>query len=62
MGFDKLAKSVLQGQGLSGGMVSEGNQSARLMYPAYVISSEDPMGMKRVVARIADEVVNGADG
>lgn len=57
--FDKLAQTVLQSQGQSGGVVSQGNQSVRLMYPAVVISSEDPMGMKRVVARIVEIDDNG---
>jgi len=56
---NKLAKSILQGQGLSGGMVSEGNQTSRLVYPAIVISNEDPLGMKRVIARIISLDDNG---
>ena len=51
-GIDKLARATLQGQGITGGMVSEGNQSSRNIYPAIVINNEDPLGMKRVIARI----------
>lgn len=51
--MDKLAKSILQSQGLGGGAItSSGNPSARLVYPALVISNEDPLGMKRIIARI----------
>lgn len=65
-GIDKLAKSTLQGQGLGGGISSEGNQSSRNIYPAIVISNEDPLGMKRIVARIIsldenDEINGGRD-
>jgi len=52
MSIDRLAKASLQGQGLSGGISSEGNQSSRIVYPAIVVNDEDPLGMKRVVARI----------
>jgi len=51
-GIDKLAKATLQNQGLGGSIASEGNQSARNIYPAIVVSSEDPLGMKRIIARI----------
>lgn len=65
-GIDKLAKSTLQGQGLSGGISSEGNQSSRNIYPAIVVSNEDPLGMKRIIARIIsldenDEINGGRD-
>jgi len=65
-GIDKLAKSTLQGQGLGGGISSEGNQSSRNIYPAIVISNEDPLGMKRIVARIIsldenDDINGGRD-
>jgi len=65
-GLDALAKSSLQGQGLGGGVTSEGNQSSRIVYPAIVVNSEDPLGMKRVVARIIsldenDEINGGRD-
>jgi hypothetical protein len=56
---NQLAKSILQNQGLGGGMVSEGNQSSRLVYPAIVISNEDPLGMKRIIARIISLDDNG---
>lgn len=52
MGIDKLARASLQAQGLSGGISSEGNQSSRLVYPAIVINNEDPLGQKRIIARI----------
>lgn len=60
-GIDKLARATLQGQGLSGGISSEGNQSVRNIYPAIVISSEDPLGMKRIIARIISLDENGKD-
>lgn len=59
MGFDSLAKASLMNQGLGGGISSEGNQSSRLVYPAIVINNEDPLGMKRVVARIISLDDNG---
>lgn len=52
MGLDKLARATLQGQGLSGGISSEGNQTSRNIYPAIVTNNQDPLGMKRIVARI----------
>jgi hypothetical protein len=53
MGIDKLAKSVLQSQGLGGSAISSsGNPSSRIVYPAIVITNEDPLGMKRIIARI----------
>jgi len=65
-GLDALAKSTIQGQGQGGGISSSGNQSSRNIYPAIVISNEDPLGMKRIVARIIsldenDEVNGGRD-
>lgn len=51
-GIDSLAKSTLQSQGQGGGVSSSGNQAARNIYPAIVVNDEDPLGMKRVVARI----------
>lgn len=51
-GLDDLAKSTLQNRGQSGGVSSDGNQSSRIVYPAIVVSNEDPLGMKRIVARI----------
>lgn len=52
MGIDKLARATLQNQGLGGGISSSGNQSDRNIYPAIVVFNEDPLGMKRIVARI----------
>ena len=49
---DDLSRAALQGQGVGGGTSSEGNPSSRLVYPAIVINDEDPLGMKRVIARI----------
>lgn len=60
-GLDKLARATLQGQGLSGGISSSGNQSSRNIYPAIVISSEDPLGMKRIIARIISLDEEGQD-
>lgn len=59
MGIDKLARATLQSQGLSGGISSEGNQSSRLVYPAIVTNNEDPLGQKRIVARIISLDENG---
>jgi len=61
-GIDRLAKATLQGQGQGGGIASEGNQTSRNIYPAIVISNEDPLGMKRVVARIIDPNNLGEEG
>ena len=58
-GIDKLARATLQGQGLSGGISSSGNSGERNIYPAIVISSDDPLGMKRIVARIVSLDENG---
>jgi len=49
---DSLARAALQGQGQAGGTSSQGNQSSRIVYPAIVVKDEDPLGMKRIVARI----------
>jgi hypothetical protein len=58
--MDKLAKSILQSQGLGGAAIqSSGNPSARLVYPALVVSNEDPLGMKRIIARIVSIDENG---
>lgn len=60
MSIDRLAKSVLQSQGLGGGAItSNGNPSSRIVYPAIVVSNEDPLGMKRVIARIVSIDENG---
>jgi hypothetical protein len=58
-GIDKLARATLQGQGVSNGIYSEGNQSSRNIYPAIVINNDDPLGMKRVIARIISLDENG---
>jgi hypothetical protein len=58
-GIDKLARATLQGQGLGGGISSSGNSAERNIYPAIVISSDDPLGMKRIVARIVSLDENG---
>ena len=57
--IDKLAKSTLHGSGQGGGISSSGNSAARNIYPAIVLSNEDPMGMKRIVARIVSLDENG---
>lgn len=61
-GPDKLLRAALQGQGLTGGIVSDGNQNVRNIYPAIVINNEDPLGMKRIVARIIDPNNLGEQG
>lgn len=65
-GIDKLARATLQGQGVMSGVFSEGNQTSRNIYPAIVINNEDPLGMKRVIARIIsldenDQINGGRD-
>ncbi len=65
-GIDKLARATLQSQGITGGISSDGNQSSRNIYPAIVVNNEDPLGMKRVIARIIsldekDQVNGGRD-
>jgi len=57
--MDKLAKATLQGSGQSMGLSSSGNQSNRNIYPAIVVSNEDPLGMKRIIARIVSLDENG---
>lgn len=57
--IDKLAKSTLHSFGQSGGISSSGNSAARNIYPAIVISNEDPMGMKRIIAKIVSLDENG---
>lgn len=49
---DKLASSILQNQGFGGAIQSDGNPSNRIVYPAIVVNNEDPLGMKRIIARI----------
>lgn len=66
MGIDKLVRATLQGQGIADGMVSGGNQNTRNIYPAIVVNNEDPLGMKRVIARIIsldenDQINGGRD-
>lgn len=58
-GIDKLARATLQGQGLGGGISSSGNSGERNIYPAIVVSSDDPLGMKRIIARIVSLDENG---
>ena len=65
-GIDKLARATLQSQGMAGGISSDGNQSSRNIYAAIVLNNEDPLGMKRVIARIIslddrDQVNGGRD-
>lgn len=57
--IDKLAKATLQNMGQSGGLSSSGNPAARNIYPALVLSSEDPLGMKRIIAKIVSLDENG---
>jgi len=58
-GLDRLARATLQSQGISGGISSDGNPASRNIYPAIVVNNEDPLGMKRVVARIVSLDENG---
>jgi len=58
-GLDKLSRATLQSQGLGGGVSSSGNSGERNIYPAIVISSDDPLGMKRIIARIISLDENG---
>lgn len=58
-GIDKLARATLHSQGLGGGLSSSGNSGDRGVYPAIVISNNDPLGMKRIIARIISLDENG---
>jgi hypothetical protein len=50
--IDKLAQSIMQGQGFGGAIASDGNPSSRIVYPAIVVNNGDPLDMKRITARI----------
>jgi len=50
-GLDKLGQNLLQ-QGGQGNFRSEGNQNSRNVYPAIVVSINDPSEQNRIVARI----------
>jgi hypothetical protein len=56
---DQLAKSALKNTG-QGNFVSSGNQSNRIVYPARVINSNDPLGMNRIQARIVTTEENNS--
>lgn len=59
MGFLDKSTSLLNMRGQGQGMSSEGNQAARNVYPALVISNQDPAGQNRIVARIVSLDENG---
>ncbi len=64
-GLDDLASSLLQSSG-QGNFFSNGNKSVRGIYPAIVVSTDDPLGQNRIKARIialdnSGEVIGGKD-
>jgi len=59
MGFFDNANSLLNMKGQGQGLSSEGNQSSRNVYPAIVISTQDPANQNRIVARIVSLDKNG---
>jgi hypothetical protein len=60
-GIDKLLRATLQNQNLSQGISSSVDEGSRNIFPAVVISNEDPLGMKRIIARIVDTVESFED-
>jgi len=59
MGFFGQSNSLLNMNGQGQGLSSDGNQAARNVYPAIVISNQDPAGQNRIVARIVSLDQNG---
>ena len=57
-GIDDLTKSLLNANG-QGNIYSQGNQSARNIYPAIVVNIDDPTEQNRVIARIINLDQNG---
>lgn len=51
-GLDDFTQSMLNANGQGGGTYSQGNQSARNIYPAVVVNISDPLDQNRIVARI----------
>lgn len=66
MGINDLASSILQSTGQGGSISSEGNKSIRGIYPAIVVSVDDPLSQNRIKARIITlgndgEIIGGKD-
>lgn len=64
-GINDLASSLLQSSG-QGNFYSDGNKSIRGIYPAIVVSTDDPLSQNRIKARIISldnngQVVGGKD-
>ena len=64
-GIDSLAGSIMQLYG-KGNFTSKGNSGSRVIYPAVVTSTDDPLGQNRIKARIIslddnEEIVGGKD-
>lgn len=57
-GLDKLSQNLLQQKG-QGNFRSEGNQVVRNIYPAIVVSTDDPAEQNRIIARIISLDENG---
>jgi hypothetical protein len=57
-GINDLASSILQSSG-QGNFYSEGNKSTRSIYPAIVVSIDDPLSQNRIKARIVSLDENG---
>ena len=57
-GLDELTRSLLNSNG-QGAIYSQGNQTVRNIYPAVVISIDDPLEQNRVIARIINLDQNG---
>ena len=66
MGFNDLSKDLLQSSGQGNSMSSSGNKSVRGIYPAIVVSTDDPLNQNRIQARIITlgndgEIIGGKD-
>lgn len=64
-GINDLSASILQSSG-QGNFYSDGNKSVRGIYPAVVVSTEDPLNQNRIKARIIElgndgEIIGGKD-
>jgi hypothetical protein len=57
-GLDKLGQNLLQQKGQAN-FRSEGNQTSRNIYPAIVVSIDDPAEQNRIIARIISLDENG---
>jgi hypothetical protein len=59
-GLDDLTQNLLNTNGQGGATYSSGNQTARNIYPAVVVSIDDPTEQNRIIARIVNLDQNGA--